>query len=123
MRRNLVLKITYEGDSENVIYPFAIYLVIDIFKYSEKEKIKHNLNIFYDDNYEFDEDDDIDIKPLLEEEALSEITNRLIGLIDSMEGSTAETLQGMMSKGWDIKTIYKGNQSHYILITDEEIIK
>jgi|694.fasta_scaffold122040_3 hypothetical protein len=119
-----ILIINYEGDSENVIYPFAIYLVIDMFKYSEKEKIKNNLNIFYDDNYGFDEDDDdIDIKPLLEEEALSEITNRLIGLIDSLEGGTAETIQGMMSKGWHIQTIYKGNQLDSQLITDEEIIK
>lgn len=78
-----------------------------------------------DDSYEFDnEDEDIHIKPLFEEEALSEITNRLIGLIDTMEVGTSEKLQGMMSNGWHINKIYPGNQLFKnLLINDEEIIK
>lgn len=119
-----LLIINYEGDSENVIYPFAIYLVLDIFKALEKERIKKNLNILDDDSYEFEnEGEDINIKPLFEEEALSEITNRL-DLIDTMEVGTSEKLQGMMSNGWHINKIYQGNQLFKnLLINDEEIIK
>lgn len=107
-----VMSINYEGDSQNIKHTFALYLVIYIFRTLEKEKIKKNLNIFDDDNYEFDEED-----------ALLEITNRLTYFIDILEVGTAEKLQGMISKGWDIKTIYKGNQSDNIFVTDEEIIK
>ncbi|MDZ8092475.1 MAG: endonuclease NucS [Nostoc sp. DedQUE05] len=114
-----ILVINYEGDSKNVS-PFALYLVINKFKNSEKQSIKKTLNIFDADD-EFDEE--IDIKLVLEYKALSEITNRLMDLIDTIEG-TSETLQGMMSNGWNINKIYTGNQlSLNLLITDEEIIK
>ncbi|OYD92923.1 hypothetical protein CDG76_19645 [Nostoc sp. 'Peltigera membranacea cyanobiont' 210A] len=115
------LIINYKGDSKNVIYPFALYLVLDKLKNSEKQSIEKNLNIFDSDD-EFDEE--IDIKPVLEEEALSEIRNRLMGLIDTMQEGTSEKLQGMMSNGWHINKIYTGNRLYLNLLTnDEGIIK
>lgn len=115
-----ILNINYEGDSEQVIYTFALYLVIEKIKIYENENIKKKLDITdIDDDYE----DDI-FDSSLEEEVLSEITSRLVGFIDSMEAGDPETLQAMISQGWILNKIYRGHKSSSnLLVNDNDILK
>ncbi len=109
------LNIDYEGKSEKVIFPFAIYLVLNIFKSSEIKTFQEYLNIF-------DVDNDFNDETQLEEYALCEITKKLL-IFDTMEIGNAENLQNMISNGWFLKKIHRGSQSSSsLLITDEEIL-
>lgn len=118
-----LLIINYEGDSEKVIYPFALYLVIDYLKKLDKEIIKQDLGILDIDDID-DIDEEVNNQPVIEEEILSEITNRLLDLIDTMEGGCAESLQHMISNGWFVNKTCRGNRTSLkLLITDEEILK